>query len=373
MSFVQKNLAISKGSPKSSIPSKYFALFFVILVGFSCHRGPVKLVSHVANQPILTPPDYSRAEAWAALPTKHDPADSIPRNAPETVKDGQATAIADVFFVHPTIYTGKPQGPSEWNADVQDADMNQKVDYSTILNQASTFNGAGRIYAPRYRQAHYSAFTTKDTTDKRQALDLAYQDVRAAFMYYLDHYAKNPDGSFRPIIIAAHSQGTIHCGRLLKEFFDEKPLQQRLVAAYLVGIATPPTYFKTILPGETATQTGCFVSWNTFARDFMPPYYNNGLHRALCTNPLLWNSTDSLAPRSLNRGGVGPKFRFYPEMVDAQNHQNLLWIGTPNVPGAALVKTKIWHVADINFFWMNIRENALQRVQAFVAKNPTKP
>jgi hypothetical protein len=373
MPFVQKNLAISKNSKNSPIALLSLVLFSVLFGGESCQRGPVKLASHVGNQPALTAPDYSRSEAWAALPTKRDAADSIPRNAPETVRDGQATAIADVFFVHPTIYTGKPQGPSEWNADVLDTDMNQKVDNSTILNQASAFNGAGRVYAPRYRQAHYSAFTTSDSTDKRLALDLAYQDVRAAFQYYLDHYGTNPDGSLRPIIIAAHSQGTIHSGRLIKEFFDEKPLQKRLVAAYLVGIATPPTYFKTIPAGETADQTGCFVSWNTFAKDYIPDYYNKALNRALCTNPLLWNSSDTLAPRSLNIGGVGPNFKFYPEMVEARNNKGLLWIGTPNVPGAGLVKTKIWHVADINFFWMNIRENVARRVQSFVAKNPTKP
>ena len=373
MPFVQENLAISKKSRNFPIVLLSLVLFSVLFSGQSCQRGPVKLVSHVANQPALTTPDYSRPEAWAALPTKRDAADSIPRNAPETVRDGQATAIADVFFVHPTIYTGKQQGPSPWNADVLDADMNQKVDNSTILNQASAFNGAGRVYAPRYRQAHYSAFTTADSTDKRLALDMAYLDVRAAFQYYLDHYGTNPDGSLRPIIIAAHSQGTIHSGRLLKEFFDEKPLQQRLVAAYLVGIATPPAYFKNIPPGETPDQTGCFVSWNTFAKDYTPDYYTKALNRSLCTNPLTWNSTDSLAPRSANLGGVGPNFKFYSEMVEAQSNKGLLWIGTPNVPGAGLVKTKIWHVADINFFWMNIRENAIRRVQAFVAKNPTKP
>ncbi len=373
MPFVLKNLAISKTSPNSSIAPLCLVLFLALFGSLSCQRGPVKLASHVANQPALTAPDYSRPEAWAALPTKRDAADSIPRNAPETVRDGQATAIADVFFVHPTIYTGQPQGPSEWNADVLDADMNQKVDNSTILNQASAFNGAGRVYAPRYRQAHYSAFTTSDSTDKRRALDLAYQDVRAAFQYYLDHYGTNPDGSLRPIIIAAHSQGTLHSGRLLREFFDGKPLQERLVAAYLIGIATPPTYFKTIPPGETADQTGCFVSWNTFAKEYIPDYYTKALNRALCTNPLIWNSTDSPAPRPANLGGVGPNFKFYPEMVDAQSNKGLLWIGTPNVPGAGLVKTKIWHVADINFFWMNIRENAARRVQAFVAKNPGKP
>jgi len=57
-------------------------------------------------------------------------------------------------------------------------------------------------------------------------LELAYQDVKTAFEYYLKNW--NQD---RPIIIASHSQGSVHAQRLLKEFFEDKPLAKQLVAA----------------------------------------------------------------------------------------------------------------------------------------------
>jgi hypothetical protein len=66
-----------------------------------------------------------------------------------------------MFFYSSYYLYAKTSRPSDWNADVNDADMNQKVDESTILNQASVFNGSCRVYAPRYRQAHYHAFVTK--------------------------------------------------------------------------------------------------------------------------------------------------------------------------------------------------------------------
>ena len=128
----------------------------------------------------------SNTYQWASLPTKNDPADQVPLKS--DLKDGQVEAKVDVFFLHPTIFTRQPKNQYEWNADVKDSTMNQSVDNSTILNQASAFNGSGKIYAPRYRQAHYHAFVTADKDDKKKSLDVAYSDVKASFEYYLKNY-----------------------------------------------------------------------------------------------------------------------------------------------------------------------------------------
>lgn len=332
-----------------------------ILVG--CHRGPYQITGDYDAFPAPAAPSYADQHAWAALPDRRDAADSIPKGA--TVKDAQKDAGTDVFFIHPTIYTGKQQGPSAWNADITDAVMNKWVDQSTILNQASVFNGSCRVFAPRYRQAHYYSFLTKNKADKEKALALAYDDVKAAFLYYMDHYNLDAAGNPRPVVIAAHSQGTVHATRLLAEFFDGQPLRRQLVAAYLVGIATPAGIFKTIPAGESPDQTGCFVSWNTFSRNYIPTYYEDGLNKALCTNPLTWSSSDTYAGYDLNKGGVGPKFNLLAKPADAQVHNGLLWIGRLHVRGAALLRTKIWHRADYNLFWMNIRENVAQRIRAY--------
>jgi hypothetical protein len=351
--------------------AKAFILFGALCTTSArAQQTPYKLTSHFDERSVPAAPDYNNPAHWAALPNKRDAADSIPRKAPASLRDGQASAQADVFFVHPTIYTYEPEpGRNQWNGDVADPKLNTRTDESTILNQASIFNGSCRVFAPRYRQAHYSAFTTDTPADKQQALDLAYEDVKAAFDWYLKNRNVGTDGKPRPIVIAAHSQGTLHAGRLLTDFFDGKPLQKQLVAAYLVGIATPPNYFKTIPPGETPTQTGCFVSWNTFATGFIPDYYEKALNRALCTNPLTWSSDSTLAPRVLNLGGVGQNYTFAESPVDAQSHRGLLWIGKLHIPGAIFVKNvKIWHQADYNFFWMNVRENVAARVAAFVGQ-----
>lgn len=337
----------------------------LILICICCINGkviaqsPHKLLVDFSEKNTPQSPDYKLIKNWAAHPDKIDKADSVPQKS--GLKDLQSKAKADVFFIHPTTYTYEPTNKYAWNADVNDNELNEKTDNSTILNQASVFNGSCRVFAPRYRQAHYSAFTTEKPENKRQSLDIAYEDVKSAFEYYLKNHNNG-----RPIVIASHSQGTIHAGRLIKEFIDGKPLQKQFVEAYLIGIATPPDYFETINISETAEHTGGFVTWNTFLRDFTPPYYNDGLAKATCVNPLTWKTVTTYAPKELNKGGVGLKYTFVKQLADAQIHDNMLWVNKPYVRGRIFLKTKIWHIADINLFWMNIRENVALRVDTFL-------
>lgn len=304
------------------------------------------------------PPDYSALYYWAAHPEQADAADSLPRRIKAT--DGQASARADVFFVHPTTYTQDIRPEESMNVDLQDEALNRRTDLSTILNQASVFNGACRVFAPRYRQAHISAFYLKDSLAKKEIFDLAYQDVKSAFEYYLRHHNQG-----RPIVIAAHSQGTVHAVRLLREFFDQKALYSQLVVAYLVGMPVQPGTFKAIRPGEVSDQVGCFVSWNTYAKGYYPPNYREALHTAVATNPLSWRMDSTYVSYQQNIAGVGYGFKAVPRLSDAQCHRGMLWIGRPHVKGAFLLRTKNWHVADYNLFWSNIRENVAERVTAF--------
>ena len=325
----------------------------------SCNKMPYQLKSHFSENLIPSIPDYSNTENWAALPTRNDQADKIPLKS--DLKDGQATAKVDVFFLHPTIFTAKPENSYEWNADIKDAKMNESVDNSTILNQASAFNGSGKVYAPRYRQAHYHAFVTSDKDDKKKSLDIAYADIKASFEYYLKNYNQG-----RPIVIASHSQGTTHATRLIKEFFDNKPLQKQLVVAYIIGIATQPNVFESIKPCKSGGETGCFVSWNTYGKDYYPKGHKSGLITAVSINPLTWSLDSTYAPATMNKGGVGPKFTMYPNMVDAQNHQGMVWVNRPNIVGSNFIKNQSWHIADINFFYVNIRENLAKRIETYL-------
>ncbi|MBK7938175.1 MAG: DUF3089 domain-containing protein [Lewinellaceae bacterium] len=334
---------------------------FPIVLGLLCFAcGSVRPKEPFNPARVPPAPDYSRLENWAAHPDKTDPADQTPCPG---IKDEQTGAAVDVFFLHPTTYTGALHHQHDWNAAVDDAPTNQKTDEGTILFQASIFNGAGRVFAPRYRQAHLTAFFSKDKVSAKKALDLAYQDSKEAFEYYLKHWNQG-----RPFIIASHSQGALHAMYILRDLVEETPLQQQLVAAYLVGWPVSETFFKTIKPCRSAEETGCYCTWRTWERKF-------GLRQAfereiVCTNPLNWTTDEGrYAPKSANLGGViRPFCAVRPQIVDAEVFQGILLSSRPKFPGSFFFRTKNYHVGDFNLYYMNVRENAQLRAKAYLKR-----
>ncbi|HEX4875398.1 MAG TPA: DUF3089 domain-containing protein [Chitinophagaceae bacterium] len=302
-------------------------------------------------------PDYSNLDYWAAHPGKWDPADSIP---PSLQKE-ERNEKADVFFIHPTTFTKKKEKDIA-NATIDDHFINAKTDYSTILYQASVFNASCRIYAPRYRQAHIHNFFTKDKTAAEVAFKKAYEDVKASFLYYLKNWNKE-----RPIIIAGHSQGALMAERLLKEFFEGKELEKKLVAAYVIGWPVPKDYFSVLPMCKDSLQTGCVISWRTYRNGYVPRYINTDTGNALATNPLTWTTTGEYAPRKLNLGSVLTKFnKVYTHTTDARLTNGLLYVSKPRFPWSFLYFTRNYHIADINLFYLNMRNNIRQRSAAYL-------
>lgn len=337
-----------------------FCLTLFCIVCISCRYVRPHDPFNAAQSP--PPPDYSSMENWAAHPDKKDPADQLPCPG---LKDGQSGSAVDIFFLHPTTYTGASRDQRHWNAAVDDPKTNKKTDNGTILFQASIFNGAGRVFAPRYRQAHLSVFFGKsDKVSAQKALDLAYTDTRAAFEYYLEHWNQG-----RPFIIASHSQGARHALFLLRELVEGKALQQQLVAAYLVGWPVKEDFFKQIEPCRTAEQTGCYCSWRTWNRKFALKK-NFRRDSVVCTNPLSWTTAEGqYAPKSANLGGViRPFCAIRPQIVDAEVHEGVLLASKPKFPGSFFFRSKNYHVGDLNLYYMNVRKNAQDRVKAFLRR-----
>jgi hypothetical protein len=310
--------------------------------------------------------DYTNIENWAAHKDKLDLADRIPKALPQTNKDGN---VANVFFIHPTTYTESNAYKLNWNASIRDSALNKKTDETSILFQASCFNNNCNVYAPRYRQAHIQAFFS-GAVEAKASLDTAYNDIKNAFEVFL----KLNNGM--PIIIASHSQGTVHAGKLIKEFFENKPLMQNLVAAYLIGMPVKKDYFDQCKPCLSAQQNNCFVTWRTLLTGNLEGYMKwekpNSIY---VTNPLTWKTDTALVTRKNNKGAVLLKFnKVFKNVNGAQIHNNVLWISKPKFPLSFLVKNKMtnYHVADINLFYVNIRENIKNRLQNYLANQNIK-
>ena len=336
----------------------FYICFLSLLLG-SCATNLPPIGQFDATR-VPAAPNYANPSSWAALPGRFDVADSIVAaeyrvaNLPDV----------DVFYIYPTQYPQNNKKDRDWNAPINDADFNAHIDVSAMLYQATLFNAAGQMYAPRYRQGHYEAYFTTDTASAKATFELAYQDIQAAFEYYLANYNHG-----RPVMIVGHSQGTQHAQRLIRAFYDGTPRQSKLVAAYLPGMPIRKDYFKSIKPCETPEQTGCYCTWRTFRRDYVPTDRPRGTEFA-ATNPLTWRTDTLYAPKLLNRSALLPKLKVYHGISDAQVHDGYIWTTKPKFRGSFFVRNPNFHVGDYNLFYGDVRANARLRAETYLQNNP---
>jgi Protein of unknown function (DUF3089) len=323
-------------------------------------------------------PDYARADTWAAWPGHPSGADALPPGLTDApLPEDQKV---DVFFIHPTTYLASGTLNARYD---QPGRTRTRIDQGVLRFQASVFNGCCRVYAPLYRQAALGAFRTSDTAAAVAAYDLAYSDVLKAFDYYLAHVNRT-----QPFIIASHSQGSLHAMRLLQERIAARPLQQRLVAAYVVGYYVPEEIERTGIPVcRAAAQTGCLIDWNTIAAGasdgprertrliwFEGRYQPLGSRPVVCVNPLSWTAGGD-APAASNLGGLpgvrpgAPLRAPVPQLTGARCEGTALQVAIPfgERRGFRNLLTLFgsYHILDYNLFYANIRVNARQRVLAF--------
>jgi hypothetical protein len=320
-------------------------------------------------------PDYARARAWALLPGPPSRADPP----------------ADVFFVHPTTYDGGKQ----WNGPFDSRKGSAVLARVMLPNYAAPFAKAGRVFAPRYRQASlYTSLTLWD--DAIEARQFAYGDVRGAFRYYRDHL-----NGGRPFILVGVEQGGTLAARLIRDEIAPDPaLKSRLIAAYLIETLVPAAEYGPDAPVPACAaraQTGCVVAWIAVRRsDFAraQKLLNRFLvwnergqlktlagRPALCVNPILGARTDAEAPARVNLGAAnatdlewGARPAFMVRQVAAQCENGLLRTTRPR--SASLRRAGSWadrqKVPGYNVFYANIEADAITRVGAWRAANPPR-
>ena len=327
----------------------------VLLISiFLLHSCSKRYLSSV-YQPISTPLDYTDLDNWAVHP-------QITPSQLDFVKPETNPYDVDVFYIHPTITTSRKN--RAWNGNVSDQNYRQATLNTAIKFQCSAWYGLGRTFAPFYRDAHIRSFQDQFKLEGGDdALRSAYEDIKSAFMHYLKH-----QNNGRPIVIVSHSQGTLHAGQLLKDFFEDQPLQKQLVAAYLVGIAIKTEYFQNIPFMTSPDETGGFVTWNTYKRNHLPNDYEKWYKGSLVTNPITWDN-EKITSYEQHKGLVYYDGMIYPNSLSIELIDGMVWARTPKVPKRFWLSfVKDYHFADITIFWKDIRENTRMRIEAFFAK-----
>lgn len=317
---------------------------------------------------------YSRPGIGIKDPARWQPAYAGERSGLPTPTDDGVPDFA-VFFIHPTSYLSR----DNWNAAIGDEEA-ERVARIYIRGMASPFNGADEIWAPRYRQATMGAFLT-DAPEGEQALDAAYADVLEAFRFFLDSVDDD-----MPIVLAGHSQGSLHLLRLLREEVKEKNLGDRIVASYAIGwpISVDHDLPALGIPAcASGSQTGCLLSWSSYAEPADPsPVIETyaasvgfdgsprGDSQILCTNPLI-GTFGGTAEAAANLGTLVPDDTMADgELVQGSvparcDERGLLMIGDPPEMGSYVLPGNNYHVYDIPLFWANTKADVSRRVSAF--------
>ncbi|MDX2136211.1 MAG: DUF3089 domain-containing protein [Saprospiraceae bacterium] len=330
-------------------------LLLVLVAGFAtgCSTERILKIALNKNKPdhpfnptgVPPEPDYALAGSW------------------DTVQE-QPVYLVDVFFLHPTTYL-KPDG---WNGPIADSSVLARNRMVRKV-QLSAFYGTANLYMPRYRQATLYAFVDPETVGA-QALTVAYEDVKRAFLYYLEHYNNG-----RPFFLAGHSQGSYLGKQLLKDVLQDETIRRRMIAAYLIGMEVTQqdtADFRGLPPCHAPGMTGCFVSYNTQEKGGFSLVRSP--KETIAVNPLSWRDDEQYIPSSENLGaliGIGGTFEIIPAFTGARLDKGRLYVDKQfpykkelnNGPNKGGLHN--YHIFDYNFFYENIRENVRAQVAMY--------
>lgn len=295
---------------------------------------------------------YAQAENWAYL-------------------GDEQVGAADVFFIAPTVYIGGEEEPA--NMSMEDAET--KANFLGAINmEKGIYEKDCRFFAPYYRQASLTDYLLPEE-ELEEHLSVAYEDVRDAFSYYLVHYN---DG--QPIILAGFSQGADMSLRLMKEFFADEALSDKLVACYAIGWRiteqemdeNPHLRFAS---GED--DTGVIIAFNSEAENITQSTMIPAGVRTLAINPLNWKTDGTPASKEENQGACftdyeGNILLEVPQLTGAYIDQERGALKVPDVspdtypPVIDTFEAGVYHVYDYQFFYRNLQENVGVRLAAYM-------
>ena len=297
-------------------------------------------------------PDYAQVENWAYLEESTD-------------------KPVDIFFVCPTVYAG-----AEGIFNMAMDDEATKASFLGAINmEKGIYDESGRFFAPYYRQAGLNVYALPEE-EREPYLALAYEDVRAAFSYYLEHYNDS-----RPIVLAGFSQGADMCIRLLKDFFADEEVNGLLVACYAIGWRITEEELEEyphlrFAAGEN--DTGVIIAFNSEAEDVTDSLMIPAGTRTLAINPLNWKTDGTPAGKEENLGACftdysGEIVTEIPQLTGAYIDPERGALKVPDVspddypPGLDIFSEGVYHLYDYQFFYRNLQENVGARVDAYLA------
>lgn len=296
-------------------------------------------------------PDYADTGSWAYW--------RVGENKP-----------ADLFIVCPTVDLG-----TGGNKNMSLSDNEAKKNFYGALNmERGIYEQHCRMYAPYYRQAVLADYDLP-ANEAEPYFNLAYKDVRAAFLYYMQH-----ENNGRPFVLAGFSQGAEMCLRLLKEFGNTDFVKNNMVACYAIGWRFTPQEAKQypyIRPAQSADDLGTVIMFNSEAPEVTSSLMVPHGEKSFCINPLNWRTDGTMADKALNSGACftdysGSIKREVPQLTGCyiDSVRGTLKVTDVDkkefVPGLPLFSEGVYHIYDYQFFYRNLQQNVNLRIKTFM-------
>ena len=284
-------------------------------------------------------------------------------------QEGKDRAV-DCFLICPTVTLG---GVGNYNLTLDDRQSGERRAFVGALNmERGIYDASCTMYAPYYRQISLAAYKLLPR-EQEQYLQLAYEDVRAAFQAYLQQ-------SNKPVVLAGFSQGADMCIRLLKEFGAEPDVAKRLVACYAIGWRITEkelAAYPHLKMAQGAADIGVIVSFNSESSAVKSSLMVSAGVKTKAINPLIWRTDNNYASALHNKGAC---FTDYSANIKKEQPYFCgAWLDTER--GTLKINSKItplayppildiftagvYHLYDYQFFYRNLQENVALRTSAY--------
>jgi pimeloyl-ACP methyl ester carboxylesterase len=342
---------------KQLIPMRKFYLTSLLIAVSTCLTLCTCETKNGTDQEPAT--DYSKIENWLSLPANN-------------------SKNVDIFYIYPTAWF--KQDPAEPNFCAVDHPAMLLGSKNAFDRQATAFETVGNLYAPYYRQADAAYTLTLPPSERWAVIDsIPAKDVIAAFDYYIKNYNKD-----KPFILVGHSQGAQVLLILLNKYMtDHADVYARMVCAYVIGYPVTAEFMnasKHLAFAGGADDTGVIVSYNTQSPSVAP---GANIVMAgdvgLVINPINWKRDETPASAKESLGSYLPldeqgTFGLVPHFADARINLAKGVLECTSVDEDAMYQISgamglgVYHSFDIPFYYYNLRENAQNRVNRFLAK-----
>lgn len=287
------------------------------------------------------------------------------------------THNADVFYIYPTVCVSETSN----KCSISNTQM-QNSAQRVIKLQADAFSKYTNIFAPYYTQYDIDVFEYSNYNDIQKTMQKNIQGINEiynALDYYFENYNKG-----RPFILVSHSQGSAVMLYVLSDYMkNHKEYYKNMVAAYVAGYPVTKEFMEEnphLKFASGAEDTGVIIAFDAQSpnKAGIDALYTDN---RLVINPLNWKIDETYASKAENLGSLDQKTLNItsPGIADAQIDlkKGILICSTIDekkyqIPIPAVFGTGSYHGQLFQLYYVNLRENAKQRIDNFIKNKKMK-